>query len=89
MVNPDGTLVDRLSFMLVESLAPAAKATLANTAHLSQLDRVTTATDWDLAATTAVEDDTSEARAQRLSIVYQEVVKGLLLTTATAWDLGR
>ena len=40
VVNPDGTLVDRLSFMLVESLAPAAKATLANAAHLSLLDFV-------------------------------------------------
>lgn len=43
VLNPDGTLVDRLSFMLVERLAPAAKATLANTAHLSQLDLVRTA----------------------------------------------
>ena len=40
-----------------------------------------TATAWDLAATTAVEDDTPEALAtQRLPITYQEAAKGLLLT---------
>ena len=43
VVNPDGTLVDRLSFMLIESLAPAAKSPPANTAHLSQPDLVRTA----------------------------------------------
>ena len=63
-----------------------------------------TATAWDLAATTAVENDTPEtltfqlrahpqARVtqrvtQRLSIIYQEAAKGLLLSTATAWDLA-
>ena len=59
-----------------------------------------TATDWDLAATTAVEDGTPEtltfqlrahpqARVtQRLSITYQEAAKGLLLATATDWDLA-
>ena len=59
-----------------------------------------TATAWDLAATTAVENDTPEtltfqlrahpqARVtQRLSIIYQEAAKGLLLATATAWDLA-
>ena len=67
VVNPDGTVVDRLSFMLVESRAPAAKATLANTAHLSQIDRVMAATAWDLAATTAVEDGMPEA--DRKSVV--------------------
>ena len=47
-----------------------------------------TATAWDLAATTTVEDDTPEALAtQRLPITYQEAAKGLLLATATAWDL--
>ena len=57
-----------------------------------------TATAWDLAATTAVEDGTPETLAlqlqahpqarvtQRLPITYQEAAKGLLLTTATAWD---
>jgi len=43
VVNPDGTLVDRLSFVLVESLTPAAKVPPANTAHLSLLDLVRTA----------------------------------------------
>ena len=43
VVNPDGTLVDRLSFMLVESLAPAAKAPPANTGHRSWRDLVRTA----------------------------------------------
>ena len=43
VVDPDGTLRDRLSIMLVESLAPAAKAPPANTAHLSLLDLVRTA----------------------------------------------
>ena len=48
-----------------------------------------TATAWDLAATTTVEDDTPEALAtQRLPITYQEAAKGLLLATATAWDLA-
>ena len=59
-----------------------------------------TATAWDFAATTAVEDDTPEtltfqlrahpqARVtQRLSITYQEAAKGLLLATATDWDLA-
>ena len=59
-----------------------------------------TATAWDFAATTAVENDTPEtltfqlrehpqARVtQRLSIIYQEAAKGLLLATATAWDLA-
>ena len=42
VVNPDGTLVDRLSFMLVESLAPAVKAPPANTAQLSLRDLVRT-----------------------------------------------
>lgn len=52
-----------------------------------------TATAWDLAATTAVEDDTSETLAfqlrahlqalatQRLPITYQEAANGLLLAT--------
>ena len=43
VVDPDGTLRDRLSIMLVESLAPAAKAPPANADHLSLLDRVRTA----------------------------------------------
>ena len=43
VINPDGTLVDRLSLMLVESIAPAAKAPPANTGHLSLLDLVRTA----------------------------------------------
>ena len=59
-----------------------------------------TATAWDLAATTAVENDTPEtltfqlrahpqARVtQRLSIIYQEAAKGQLLATATDWDLA-
>ena len=48
-----------------------------------------TATAWDLAATTTVEDDTPEALAtQRLLITCQEAAKGLLLATATAWDLA-
>ena len=39
-----------------------------------------TATAWDLAATTTVEDDTPEALAtQRLPITYQDAAKGLLL----------
>ena len=42
VVEPDGTLRDRLSFMLVESLAPA-KVPPANTAHLSLFERVGTA----------------------------------------------
>ena len=43
VVDPDGTLHDRLSFMLVESIAPAAKAPPANTDHPSLLDLVRTA----------------------------------------------
>ncbi len=43
VVDPDGTLHDRLSFMLVESIALAAKAPPANTAHPSLLDLVRTA----------------------------------------------
>ena len=43
VVEPDGTLRDRLSIMLVKSLAPVAKAPPANTAHPSLLDRVITA----------------------------------------------
>ena len=43
VVDPDGTLRDRLSIMLVESIAPAAKTPPANTAHLSLLDLVRTA----------------------------------------------
>ena len=40
VVDPDGTLCDRLSIMLVESLAPAVKAPPANTGHLSRRDLV-------------------------------------------------
>ena len=40
VVDPDGTLHDRLSFILVESIAPAAKAPPANTDHPSLLDLV-------------------------------------------------
>jgi len=59
-----------------------------------------TASAWDLAATTTVEDNTPETLArqlrahlqalatQRLPITYQEAAKGLLLATATAWDLA-
>ena len=43
VVDPDGTLHDRLSFMLVESIAAAAKAPLANTDHPSLLGLVRTA----------------------------------------------
>ena len=43
VVDPDGTLRNRLSIMLVESIAPAAKAPPANTDHLSLLDFVRTA----------------------------------------------
>ena len=46
VVDPDGTLRDRLSrlsIMLVESLAPVGKAPPANTGHLSLLDLVRTA----------------------------------------------
>ena len=43
MVDPDGTLRNRLSIMLIESIAPAAKAPPANTDHLSLLDFVRTA----------------------------------------------
>ncbi|MFN0304480.1 MAG: DUF6522 family protein [Burkholderiales bacterium] len=43
VVDPHGTLRDRLSFMLVESIAPATKAPPANTDHLSLLDLVRTA----------------------------------------------
>jgi hypothetical protein len=58
------------------------------------------ATAWDLAATTSVEDDSPETLAgqlqahhqalatQCLPITYQEAAKGLLLATATAWDLA-
>ena len=42
VVDPDGTLVDQLSFMLVESLTPAVKAPPANTAQLSLRDLVRT-----------------------------------------------
>ncbi len=42
-VDPDGTLHDRLSFILVESIAPAAKAPPANTDHPGLLDLVRTA----------------------------------------------
>ena len=42
-IDADGILLDRLSIMLVESLAPAAKAPPANADHLSLLDRVRTA----------------------------------------------
>ena len=38
VVDSDGALVDRLSIMLVESLAPAANALPANTAQLSLRD---------------------------------------------------
>ena len=38
VVDPDGALVGRLSIMLVESRAPAAKAPPANTAQLSLRD---------------------------------------------------
>ena len=39
-----------------------------------------TATAWDLAATTTIEDDTPDTLAtQRLPITYQEAAKGLLL----------
>ena len=83
VVEPDGTWV--------ESVAPAAKASPANAGHLSLRDRVMTATAWDLAATTAVEDSTPETLArqlrahlqtgatQRLPITYQEAAKGLQL----------
>ena len=43
VVDPDGTWQDRLSFMLVESSAPAAKAPPTNTDHPSLLDLVRTA----------------------------------------------
>ncbi len=43
VVDPDGTLHDRLSFILVESIAPAAKAPPANTDHPSLRDLVSTA----------------------------------------------
>ncbi len=43
VVDPDGTLHDRLSFILVESIAPAAKAPPANTDHPSLLNLVRTA----------------------------------------------
>ena len=43
VVDPDGTLRDRLSIMLVENLAPAGKAPPANTGHVSLLDLVRTA----------------------------------------------
>ena len=42
-IDADGTLRDRLSIMLVESLAPAAKAPPANTGHRSWRDLVRTA----------------------------------------------
>ena len=95
VVEPDGTLRDRLSFMLVESLAPA-KVPPANTAHLSLFDRVMTATVRDLAATTSVKNHSPatlarqlrallQARvAQRLPITYQEAAKGLLLASPNA-----
>ncbi len=40
VVDPDGTLHDRLSFILVESIAPTAKAPPANTDYPSLLDFV-------------------------------------------------
>ncbi len=40
VVESDGTLHDRLSFILVESIAPAAKAPPANTDHPSLLDYI-------------------------------------------------
>ena len=42
VVDSDGALVDRLSIMLVESLAPAVKALPANTTQLSLRDLVRT-----------------------------------------------
>ena len=42
-IDPDGILLDRLSIMLVESLAPAAKASPVNTGHRSWRDLVRTA----------------------------------------------
>ena len=43
VVDPDGTLHDRLSFILVQSIAPAAKAPPANADRPSLLDLVRTA----------------------------------------------
>ena len=43
VVYSDGTLRDRLSFLLVESIPPAAKAPPANSDHLSLVDLVRTA----------------------------------------------
>ncbi len=43
VVYPDGTLHERLSFMLVENRAPATKAPPANTDYASLLDLVRTA----------------------------------------------
>ena len=43
VIDPDGTWHERLSFMLVESIAPAAKAPPANTDHPSLLDLLRTA----------------------------------------------
>ncbi len=42
VVDPDGTWHDRLSFMLVKSIAPTAKTPPANTDHPSLLDLVGT-----------------------------------------------
>ncbi len=43
VLDSDGTWHDRLSFMLVKSIAPTAKTPPANTDHLSLLDLVRTA----------------------------------------------
>ena len=96
VVDPDGTWHDRLSFMLVESIAPAAEAPPANTDHPSLVrprqGRVMTVTAWDPAATTTVEDNTPGTLARRLRvhlqtlatrrlpITYQEATKGMFLS---------
>ena len=92
VLNPDGTWVDRLSFMLVESLARAQRLPITYQEAAKGL-LLTTATAWDCAATTAVEDGAPETLAlplrahlqtfstQRLPITYPDAAKGLLLTT--------
>ena len=81
VVNPDGTLVDRLSFMLVESLARAQRLSIIYQEAAKGL-LLTTATAWDCAATTAVEDGTPETfTTQRLPTTYPDAAKGLLITT--------
>jgi len=91
VVDPDGTWHERLSFMLVESIAPAGQHRSPKSAR-PRPDRVMTVTAWDPAATTSVEDHTPETLARRLRahlqaltplrlpITYWQAAKGLLLS---------